>query len=94
MYDVRPMHVSARTMCLAVQNDATTAGADVVQLTCSGSAGQRWLVRSAGTGVFQMLPQTGTNLCLDVSGASTAAGGDLIQWTCHSGANQRFRIEP
>ena len=81
-------------MCLAVQNNGTTAGTDVVQATCNGATGQRWLLRLISGDIFELLPQTGTNLCLDISGRSTSNGGDAIQWTCNAQTNQRFRIGP
>jgi hypothetical protein len=79
---------------MAVQNNDPAAGADVVQSTCDGAAGQRWLLRLISGDIFELLPQTGSNLCLDVSGRSTANGADVIQWTCNSQPNQRFRIAP
>ena len=93
IYEIRAVHSN---LCLGVSGNSAANGADVVQLTCNASSGQRWLVRpvSGQSGVFELLPQTGTNVCLDVSGASTAAGADIVQWACNSGANQRFRITP
>jgi hypothetical protein len=81
---------------MAVVGNSSANGADVVQLTCNASSGQRWLVRpvTGQAGVFELLAQTGTNRCLSVSGSSTAAGADIVQDACSGAASQRFRITP
>jgi len=91
IYEITAAHSG---LCLSVQAGSASNGADVLQETCNASAAQRWLVRPVAgqSGVFELLPQTGTERCLDVFNSGTAAGTDIVQWTCNGGANQRFRI--
>ncbi|WDD94131.1 RICIN domain-containing protein [Burkholderia sp. FERM BP-3421] len=68
-------------LCLSSAGNASTAGAVIVQTSCSGSANTTWaLVPVAGNRYHVVLQ--GTGLCLAVNGGGSKAGTTLVQWAC------------
>jgi chitinase len=77
-------------LCADVSGASTSAGASVIQWTCSGHANQQWTLQSAGTGIFNLV-SANSGQCMDVSGGSTSNGAPVNQWPCHGGANQKWQ---
>ncbi|MFC7614993.1 RICIN domain-containing protein [Actinokineospora soli] len=78
--------------CAGVADSATTAGADVIQWSCTGVADQKWNLTPASGG-YRLSPSHASGQCLDVAGASTAPGADVVQWTCGTGTNQVWSFD-
>ncbi|NRQ32412.1 hypothetical protein HII36_11255 [Nonomuraea sp. NN258] len=79
--------------CAGVGDSSQTAGAPVIQWSCTGVNDQKWTLEQAGSG-YRLKPVHAPGLCMDVSGASTAAGAAVIQWTCGTAPNQQWRFVP
>ncbi len=77
--------------CIAIQNDSPQAGVAAVQIACNTSASDKFLIISAGTGVYFLQNQS-TGHCLDIMNASGADGAGVNQYPCGGGNNQRFMI--
>ncbi len=75
--------VSANSgLCLSTAGNSSTAGAAVVQTSCSGGANTTWALVSVAGNRYQLVLQ-GTGQCLAVYGdGSTTAGTKLVQWPC------------
>jgi hypothetical protein len=78
--------------CFDVTSSSSANGAKIQQFTCSSAANQRFTLKDAGSGQYQLV-SVSSGKCLDVAGVSTANGAALQQWACGSGANQRFAIQ-
>jgi hypothetical protein len=94
VYRMLPTHIPSTTpaRCAGVSNGSTASGADVVQLTCSTAASQRWQFTHLGSGIYEIRPTHTTGRCLAVQNNSTTAGADVIQSTCTGAAGQRWLV--
>ncbi|MEU9835100.1 RICIN domain-containing protein [Streptosporangium sp. NPDC048047] len=79
--------------CAGVGDSSQTAGAAVIQWSCTGAADQKWTLEKTGD-AYRLRPAHAPALCLDVAGASTASGAQAIQWTCGTGPNQQWKFVP
>ncbi|HYE08388.1 MAG TPA: RICIN domain-containing protein [Planctomycetota bacterium] len=78
--------------CLAVTASSAVRGANVLQWTDDGSAGEAWRIDAVADGAYTLTARCSGQV-LDISAGSLRDGGDAIQWTLHGGANQRWRLE-
>ncbi|WDD93078.1 RICIN domain-containing protein [Burkholderia sp. FERM BP-3421] len=69
-------------LCLSSVGNASTAGAAIVQTSCSGNANTTWAFVPVGNRYHIVLQ--GTGLCLNVPGGTGASGMQLIQYGCQS----------
>jgi len=72
--------------CLSVYNGNTSNGTDVESAICDGSAGQKWVLDSAGT----LRSALGANICLDVQDGATAWGTPVRIWQCNGSPQQQW----
>ncbi len=79
---------------LDVYNASTADGANVVQWAANGQTNQRWQLRDAGGGYYNVV-SLNSGKCLDVYGgtSATADGARVVQWACHTGTNQQWRLQ-
>ncbi len=75
---------------LSVAGGSTADGAQIVQLTDTGAATQRW--RTVASGGYVQIVNVGSGKALDVPGFSTANGTQFVQWTANTGANQQWTL--
>lgn len=86
------IHAAITERCLDVSGASPNNGAEVQQYLCNHGLAQRWLARSTGNGMFQLMPQTGANRCLDINGGSAEVGASVQQWACNGTPAQAFSI--
>jgi galactose oxidase len=67
-------------LCLSSAGNASTAGAGIIQTSCSGNANTTWAFVPVGNRYHIVLQ--GTGQCLNVPGSSRANGTQLIQYGC------------
>jgi len=77
-------------LCIDVSGASTTAGASIIQWTCSGAANQQWALHSVATNTYTLV-SVKSGMCMDVSGGSTSNGAKIIQWPCHGSSNQQWQ---
>jgi hypothetical protein len=75
--------------CLAPQGESTADGVPIVQVTCNGSAFQRWDFLDRDDHNVQIRNAV-TLKCMDAFGRA-ANGTPVIQWPCAGSSNQRFQ---
>jgi hypothetical protein len=75
--------------CLAPQGESSADGVPVVQVSCNGSAFQRWDFVDHDDHIFQIRNAV-TLKCMDVFGAA-GNGTPVVQWPCAGISNQRFQ---
>lgn len=75
--------------CLAPAGESWGAGVRIVQVTCTGSAFQRWDLVDHDDHIFQ-LRNAVTLQCMDVLGSNSNATA-VVQWPCANISNQRFQ---
>ncbi|HEX5401554.1 MAG TPA: RICIN domain-containing protein, partial [Pseudonocardiaceae bacterium] len=81
--------------CMTVPGGATTAGLQLVQLTCNGSTTQSFTFTPVtGTTSTYTIGTVTAGSCLDVSGVSVADNAQVIQWPCNGQTNQQFTVSP
>lgn len=73
--------------CAAVSGASTSAGADILQWSCTGGNEQKWILEKVTAG-YRLKPTHAQTMCMDVSGASGNPGANILQWNCGSGLNQ------
>jgi|GEM_PF-1613182 len=79
--------------CLDVHGADKTAGANVEQYNCRGSAHQAFELINEDNGWYQIKAQH-SGLCLDVQGYSSENGANVVQWDCktRNSENQQFQM--
>lgn len=75
--------------CLDSYGSTQNDGAPFSAYDCHAKTNQRFHVKPAGGGEFELRPLQ-SDKCLDVRGANSDDGAPLEQWACHGGANQHF----
>lgn len=80
---------TATGKCLAPQGGSSADGVPIVQVTCNGSAFQRWDFIDRGDHVFQIRNAVSLK-CMDVWGLNNN-GVKVIQWPCARTTNQRLQ---
>ncbi|MEU3647268.1 RICIN domain-containing protein [Lentzea sp. NPDC034063] len=75
--------------CLAPQGESTADGVPIVQVSCNGSAFQRWDFIDRNNHVVQIRNAV-TLKCMDALGSNTN-GTPVVQWPCANISNQRFQ---
>lgn len=73
-------------LCLAQQDDRT-AGARVIQTSCSIGPRSQWTYNGS------TIVNRASGSCMDVMGASLERDAPIVTWTCNGGANQRWTFE-
>lgn len=79
----------ASQACLVVSDDATSAGAQIVQGSCATAA--QWTLTPARAGY--QLKATHSGMCLQVDAGANTDGAPLIQSHCSGADSQVFRFE-
>lgn len=80
---------------LQVENDSSSAGANVIQATGTGSTGQRWILeQNSSTGYYRLHPATDMTggISLDVANGSSANGTNIQIYTNNGQSAQNFAI--
>lgn len=77
--------------CVGPTGGSTALGVQLDIETCTGTANQRWIPTSMGSGFFRWKNEL-DGLCMDVSGGSFSAGAPVIQWTCGTQTNQQWAV--
>lgn len=77
-------------LTLSVAGNSTSAGANVVQVTPTGSFSEQWTIVPDGSN-YQILNRNG-QLVLTIFNASTTAGANIVQQTNHNGASQQWNF--
>jgi uncharacterized membrane protein YgcG len=77
-------------LCLDVSGASKLDGAPVIQWTCSGRANQQWTLKSAGTGIYNLV-SVNSGKCMDVYTGSTLRGAAVDQWTCNGHTSQQWQ---
>jgi hypothetical protein len=77
-------------LCLDVSDASKLDGAAVIQWTCSSRANQEWTLKSAGTGIYNLV-SVNSGKCMDVYAASTLRGAAVDQWTCNGHTSQQWQ---
>ncbi|MGW1057973.1 RICIN domain-containing protein [Micromonospora rubida] len=72
--------------------NSTDIGVQLVQMTCNGSAAQRWAPISLGGGQYRFLNQS-TGGCLDAHGPN-ANKTPVDTWACNSISNEKWQVTP
>jgi len=89
--------------CMDVTGASTTAGANIEEWDCSGSAAQKFTAvdisgwGSGYSGYFE-LKNPNSGMCVEIYGATTANGSNIDQWGCKSSSlsnrdNQAWKFE-
>jgi hypothetical protein len=76
--------------CLDVKSASTSAGASLVQNTCSGTDSQLWKVTTSNGS--SSITNKRSGLAVDVYGGSSSQGASIIQYAFDGGTNQLFVI--
>ncbi|TWP50676.1 hypothetical protein FKR81_18875 [Lentzea tibetensis] len=79
--------------CLSPAVGATGDGVAVIQVSCDGTANQRWYTNPVAPGVYEVRNAV-SNRCLDLYGWVNADAVATIMWSCHGGTNQQWQITP
>lgn len=79
---------TASGKCLAPQDESSAAGVSIVQVTCNGSAFQRWDFIDHDDHIFQIRNAV-TLMCMNAAGRNVN-GTPVIQWPCAGISNQRW----
>jgi hypothetical protein len=74
-----------------VSGASTSAGANLVQWSNTGSYDQEWSLVSAGNGYYNLVNRN-SGLVAGVSGASTSAGANLVQWSNTGSYDQQWSL--
>jgi hypothetical protein len=77
--------------CLDSYGSTQTNGALFDSYDCHARRNQRFSVKPAGNGEFE-LRVLASDKCVDIDGSKVDDGVQLQQWDCHGGANQRFTL--
>jgi hypothetical protein len=78
-------------LILSIDGDATSPGADAVQLPDTGTPSQSWKFDYDAAGHFQLV-SAASSLVLDVPDESTASGALLHQWDDVEGDHQKWLV--
>jgi hypothetical protein len=81
---------TASGKCLAPQGESSQDRVPIVQVTCNGSAFQRWDFVDHDDSIFQMRNAV-TLKCMDVGGRGPVNGTPVLQFPCNNNSNQRFQ---
>ncbi len=76
--------------CLAIADESTEKGADLVQDACDGSKSQTFHFALLSGGYYE-IKNLNSGKVIEVAGASTAKGAPLQQWDDKNTANQQFQ---
>lgn len=79
---------------LCLEATGTTAGATVVQNTCSGAVAQKWTFQNFGGNQYEFISAATPSLCLNVKNASKADGAKLEIWNCSGGSSELWGFNP
>lgn len=77
--------------CVGPTGGSSASGAQLEIQNCTGTANQRWVPQSMGSGFFRWKNEL-NGLCIDVSGGSPFAGAAVIQFTCGTQTNQQWAV--
>ncbi|MGW2840210.1 pectate lyase [Streptomyces sp. NPDC001493] len=77
-------------LCLEVPGASTSAGTQLTQNTCAGSAAQTWKLAASSSGYTLIASHSGK--CAGVKDASTSAGKAVEQQTCSGAATQVWTL--
>ncbi len=77
---------------LAVENNSTANGANVVQWEYTGQPNQHWQVTSVGDGYYSIRAEH-SNAALDIAGPTSADGANIIQNAYMGDQNQRWAFQ-
>jgi hypothetical protein len=80
---------TASGKCLAPQGESFADGVSIVQVTCNGSAFQRWDFVDHDDHIFQIRNAV-TLKCMDAFGLNNN-GTPVVQWPCSGISNERFQ---
>lgn len=80
---------TATGKCLAPQGESFADGVPIVQVSCNGSAFQRWDFVDHDDHIFQIRNAV-TLKCMDAFGRNTN-GVPVVQWPCAGSSNQRYQ---
>jgi hypothetical protein len=80
---------TASGKCLAPHGESSADGVPIVQVTCNGSAFQRWDFVDHDNHIFQIRNAV-TLKCMNAAGLNNN-GTPVIQWPCAGISNQRFQ---
>lgn len=75
--------------CVAVEGASTSSGANVVQLTCSGGASQKWQFTRLSGGSYR-IQAVHSGRCLNVNGNKSSNGQEIEQLSCADSGSQRW----
>ncbi|WP_143466990.1 RICIN domain-containing protein, partial [Lentzea kentuckyensis] len=75
--------------CLEPAGGSSADSTPIVQVTCTGSAFQRWDFVDHDNSVFQIRNAV-TLKCMDAQGGATN-GTPVVQWPCNSISNERWQ---
>ncbi|WP_347598798.1 RICIN domain-containing protein [Acrocarpospora sp. B8E8] len=88
-YTLRSMHGGK---CLSVYESSTSAGAYIVQSTCTAAANQRWTFMPV-IGLTYQLRNANSNMCIQSENLSPDMEAALVQGTCSSSEpSQRWTV--
>ncbi len=87
-YSFAVYHTSDRW--LWIQNNSTSAGANVIIYSMNTNNGGYWNLKSAGSGYYYFKNIGG--LCLDLYNNQTANGTKIDAYTCNNQANQKWKF--
>lgn len=77
--------------CVQMMNSSLDDWANIVLMTCNGSAAQRFRFAPLPGGYYNIRSVL-SQKCIDVRDASLNEGAELIQYNCHEGNNEQWIV--
>jgi hypothetical protein len=80
-------------LLLGIKNASTSAGAQALQWSDTGTADHLWQLVDAGSGYVKIVNKN-SGLVLGITNASTSAGALALQWSDNGTADHLWQIHP
>jgi hypothetical protein len=87
-YALQAVHSSK---CVDVTGGSLADSAALVQMDCTGTTSQRWVLRDLGGSTYE-ISSVNSNKCADVSGSSTTNGAPIVQLGCSGASSQSWKL--